>query len=129
MKRISTRARSTRKGIISAFIASIMLLYCSSVWAEEWIATAYCPCVSCCGKTDGITASGKKAVEGRTVAVNWLKLGQKVAVNGRTYVVEDRGAKSIFGSKQRHLRRIDIYFAHHKDALNFGRQKVNVEVL
>ena len=31
---------------------------------------AYCPCVKCCGKTNGITASGTVATEGRTVAAN-----------------------------------------------------------
>lgn len=34
------------------------------------VATAYCPCVKCCGKSDGITASGVKARENRTIAVD-----------------------------------------------------------
>ena len=32
--------------------------------------TAYCACEKCCGKSDGITASGTKATEGRTIAVD-----------------------------------------------------------
>ena len=28
---------------------------------EEYVITAYCHCVKCCGKSDGITASGEKA--------------------------------------------------------------------
>lgn len=31
--------------------------------------TAYCACEKCCGKSDGITASGTKATAGRTIAV------------------------------------------------------------
>jgi len=122
----------TKKGILPAFarlvsISAIVFIFnTSSIYAETWIATAYCPCKKCCNKSDGITASNKQAKEGRTVAINWLKFGQKVALNGRIYIVEDRGAKSIFGSKNRHFKRIDIFFASHKKALRFGRQKVEL---
>ena len=36
----------------------------------EFKLTAYCPCMKCCGKTDGITATGTTATEGRTIAVD-----------------------------------------------------------
>ena len=32
--------------------------------------TGYCACVKCCGKTNGITASGTKATAGRTIAAS-----------------------------------------------------------
>lgn len=32
--------------------------------------TAYCPCVKCCGKTNGITASGTQATANRTIAAS-----------------------------------------------------------
>ena len=79
--------------------------------------TAYCPCVKCCGKTDGITSSGTKATQGRTIAVdkNVIPIGTKVIINGNTYTAEDTGG-AIKGN------RIDIYFNSHQEALNFGVQ-------
>lgn len=71
--------------------------------------TAYCPCSKCCGKSDGITASGTKATQGRTVACNSLPIGTKIRINGHDYIVEDRGTSHI-----------DIFFSSHSEALNFG---------
>lgn len=87
-------------------------------------ATAYCPCAQCCGKTNGITASGTKATAGRTVAMSSsYSFGTKVEIQGLgTYVVEDRG-----GAIQ--SNRIDIYFDTHQEALNFGRKTVYLKVV
>lgn len=87
-------------------------------------ATAYCPCAQCCGKTNGITASGTKATAGRTVAMSSsYSFGTKVEIQGLgTYVVEDRG-----GAIQ--SNRIDIYFDTHQEALNFGRRTVYLKVI
>src|SRR3990167_408505 len=79
--------------------------------AETWVATAYCPDQACTGKSEGnlyygITASGTIAKEGRTVAVNWLPFGIELNINGKIYIVEDRGAKSIFGSKKNPKKRV-----------------------
>lgn len=83
--------------------------------------TAYCACSKCCGKSDGITASGAKAKQGRTIAVDpkLIPYGTKVVINGRTYVAEDCG-----GSIKQN--RIDVFFNSHKDALNFGIQHAEV---
>ena len=91
---------------------------------EEYVITAYCHCVKCCGKSDGITASGEKAVEGVTVAAdtNILPFGTKVIIDGNTYIVQDRGG-AIKGN------RIDLYFDSHQEALNFGRQTKQVTIL
>lgn len=97
--------------------------------AETWTATAYCACVKCCGKSDGITASGKKAKPGKTVAVNWLPFGTRLRINDHTYVVQDRGAKSHFGSPSLKKKRVDVFFATHQEALQFGKRKVEVEIL
>ena len=85
--------------------------------------TAYCACSKCCGKSDGITASGTKAKQGRTIAVDpkLIPYGTKVVINGRTYVAEDCG-----GSIKQN--RIDVFFNSHKDALNFGVQHAEVFV-
>lgn len=83
----------------------------------EIIATAYCPCVKCCGKSDGITATGTKATAGRTIAVDpsAFPYGSEVIINGNTYIAEDCGG-AIKGN------RIDIYFDTHEAALQFGVQ-------
>lgn len=73
--------------------------------------TAYCSCSKCCGKSDGITASGTKATAGRTVAAKGFSFGTELMINGDTYIVEDRGVGSGV---------IDIYFDSHTEALNFG---------
>ena len=85
--------------------------------------TAYCPCAQCCGKTDGITSSGTKATQGRTIAVDTrvIPYGTKVIINGNTYIAEDTGG-AIKGN------RIDIYFNGHQEALNFGVQYKEVFV-
>ena len=86
--------------------------------------TAYCPCSRCCGKwANGITASGKYAQEGRTIAVDrrQIPLGTTVIIDGHEYVAEDVGG-AIKGN------RIDVYFSTHRQALNFGVQYKEVFV-
>lgn len=92
--------------------------------SEEYVATAYCPCKKCCGKTDGITASGVKAVQGVTVAMNnSIPFGTKVYIEGvGERVVQDRGG-AIKANK------VDIYFDSHSDAIKFGRKTVNLTVI
>ncbi len=85
--------------------------------------TAYCACMKCCGKTNGITASGTHATANRTIATpSTFKFGTKVLINGTTYTVEDRGG-AIQGN------RIDIYMNTHSEALAFGVRYLYVEVL
>ena len=82
--------------------------------------TAYCGCAKCCGKTDGITASGTHVTAGRTIAAPpEIPFGTQIIINGHTYTVEDRGG-AIKGN------RIDIYFETHEEALNFGVQYVEI---
>ena len=91
---------------------------------EEYVITAYCPCVQCCGKSDGITASGEKAIEGITVAMDKsIPFGTKIYIDGvGERIVQDRGG-AIKGNK------IDLYFDSHQEALNFGRQTKEVTIL
>ena len=83
--------------------------------------TAYTASIEECGKNDGITASGTKVVEGRTVACDFLDFGTEVIILGNTYIVEDR-----IGSESKN--KIDIYMEDRKDALNFGRKILEVEI-
>lgn len=75
--------------------------------------TGYCPCKSCCGKDPwnpgyGVTASGRYATEGITVAADpRFPLGTKIYIEGVGYrTVEDRGG-SIKGN------RIDVFMNSH----------------
>lgn len=82
--------------------------------------TAYCGCAKCCGKTDGITASGTHVTAGRTIAAPpEIPFGTKISINGHIYTVEDRGG-AIKGN------RIDIYFESHQEALDFGVQHIEI---
>lgn len=81
---------------------------------EIYKVTAYCACMKCCGKTNGITAMGTKATQGRTIAASSkFAFGTKLSINGHVYTVEDRGG-AITGNK------IDIYMNSHSAALAWG---------
>lgn len=86
-----------------------------------YLTTGYCACAKCCGKTNGVTASGKIATANHTIAADTsvLPFGTQVVINGQVYTVEDRGG-AIKGN------RIDIFFASHQEALIYGKRYVNV---
>ena len=91
--------------------------------------SAYCSCAQCCGKTNGITASGSKASAWYTIAAgSGYKLGTVIYIpafankpNGGWFVVQDRGG-AISNNK------IDVYMASHGEALQFGRKTVECYV-
>ena len=78
--------------------------------------THYCACSRCCGKTDGITASGTKAKAGRTIGVDpkVIPYGSKVKIGKKIYTAEDTGG-AIKGKKH-----IDIFCKTHSEALRKG---------
>jgi peptidoglycan DL-endopeptidase CwlO len=118
--------RSKKLFLLAVFL---MVFNTKECWAEKWRITAYDACVACCGKSDGITASGKKAIYGY-VACNWLKFGTKVSIEGLgIFTVQDRGAKSLFGSKKNHIKHLDVYMDTHREALKFGNQYREVVIL
>lgn len=95
---------------------------CDDVFLGEYTLTAYCPCTRCCGKSDGITATGTLAAEGRTIAVDprVIPYGAHVLLiwpdgTQRTYIAEDCGS-GVTGS------RIDVFFSGHETARVFGVQ-------
>lgn len=87
--------------------------------------SAYCACMICCGKTNGITSSGAIAKEWYTVAAGkGYPIGTIIYIpaladkpNGGWFVVEDRGG-AISNNK------IDIYMGSHSSALIFGRRNL-----
>ena len=119
--------RTKRWMLLAIFL---LVFNTQEAWAEKWRITAYCACQKCCGKNaQGITASGKKVMEGM-VACNWLPFGTKVKIEGMgMFVVEDRGAKSLFGSKTNHIKHLDVYKKSHWQARMFGNQYREVEIV
>lgn len=107
-------------------------------------ATGYCKCQECCGwkrnllmqpvyaygpqkgerKKLGVTASGTKAKPGTIAAdTDVFPFGTRMRIPGYGRgTVEDRGG-AIKGGK------IDLFFKTHKQALEWGRQNVTVEVV
>lgn len=91
--------------------------------------THYCACAVCCGKSNGVTASGKKVYNGMPnpyyVACNWLPLGSVISVDGTNYTVVDRG-----GSKLSTVGRIDIYTPEgHSAALRGGTGSCTITIV
>lgn len=70
------------------------------------------------------TATGTTPTVGRTVATDpsIIPYGSEVIINGHTYIAEDCGG-AIKGN------RIDILFATHQEALNFGIQYAEVSYI
>lgn len=87
-------------------------------------ASAYTAAADECGKSDGITASGLKVMENRTLACPpQFSLGTKIKIHGMgTYTCEDRGG-AIKGNH------FDIYMKTKKQAFAFGRRILTAEVI
>lgn len=83
--------------------------------------TAYCHCAICCGSEGQLTASGTYPVAGRTIGVDpeILPYGTEVVIGSHTYIAEDTG-----GAMQGN--HIDIFMDSHEEALQFGRQLLEV---
>nr|MCR4745168.1 3D domain-containing protein [Lachnospiraceae bacterium] len=94
------------------------------VYLGHFKLTAYDACIQCCGKTDGITASGTRAKSGRTIAVDksLIPLGSKVVIAGHVYIAEDTGS-DIRGNW------IDVFMDTHEIAKRFGVQYEDVYLL
>ncbi len=87
-------------------------------------ASAYTAAADECGKSDGITASGLKVTEKRTLACpREFPFGTKIKIEGMgEYRCEDRGG-AIKGNK------VDIYMETKKEAFAFGRQNLTAEII
>jgi 3D (Asp-Asp-Asp) domain-containing protein len=112
----------TLKTLLLAIIVLGVITGCSrrGPETETYTATAY--------SIKGNTASGEPVREGSVAAdPNVLPLGSKIRLHeagehSGEYTVTDTG-KRIKG------RKIDIYIPNPREARNFGRQQVQVEVL
>lgn len=94
----------------------------SSTGAIRVRATGYCSCAKCCGKSNGITASGVKAAWGTIAAPKSYPFGSRFVIpelDGQIFTVHDRGG-SIKGN------RIDIWFPTHAQAIRWGVRTVTL---
>ncbi len=80
--------------------------------------TAYCDCSECQGRWVGMTASGVVPTAGVTIAVDpsVIPLGSSVYIDGVGWRVAEDVGGAIEGNK------IDIFFASHEEAVEWGRQ-------
>ena len=114
-----TQEESENERIEAALLASAHRL-------DNVTVTHYDCCVECCGKTDGITASGVRATPGVTVAVDpdVIPLGADVLVDygdGEIcyYRADDTGS-GVVGNH------IDLCVADHQTAVQLGRRTATV---
>ena len=82
----------------------------SLIYQGTFYITGYDLCYACCGKTDGITASGTYAQAGRTIATSSeFAFGTRLYIEGiGERVVEDRGGVISCG-------RIDVLCNNHEE--------------
>lgn len=87
-------------------------------------ASAYTAAADECGKSDGITSSGLKVAEKRTLACPAnFPFGTKIAIEGMgEFRCEDRGG-AIKGNH------IDIYMQTKAEAFAFGRRNLTAQVI
>lgn len=85
--------------------------------------TAYCPCRECCGHEHGITRSGRKAVEGLTVASNQYY--------GKTVIIYDENMDyiGIFEVMDTGTDHLDIFMEDHERAKEFGVHYFFIQVV
>lgn len=97
---------------------------------EEFVATAYCACEKCCGewainrKGPVVGSTGMELIPKYSIAVdpNIIPYGSILVDSiGNEYRADDRGG-AIKGNH------IDIYFSSHEEALNYGRQTIELAI-
>lgn len=93
---------------------------------DDVLVTHYDCCLECCGKTDGITASGVMATPGVTVAVDpdVIPLGADVLVDYGDSEIQYYRADDVGGAvKGNH---IDLCVQSHEEATELGRRMATV---
>lgn len=97
---------------------------------EEFVATAYCACEKCCGewainrKGPVVGSTGMELIHKYSIAVdpNIIPYGSILVDSiGNEYRADDCGG-AIKGNH------IDIYFSSHEEALNYGRQTIELAI-
>lgn len=99
-----------------------------SLIIENATVTHYDTCLACCGKTDGITASGRKAVPGYTIAVDpaLIELGSIVYVDYGDGKLHEYRADDVGGAITG--AHIDVCVSDHQTALELGVREATIYV-
>ena len=99
-----------------------------SLIIENATVTHYDACLKCCGKTDGITASGRKAVPGYSIAVDpaLIELGSTVYADYGDGVLVEYRADDVGGAIAG--AHIDVCVEDHQTALNLGVREATIYV-
>ena len=94
------------------------------IYMGKFRVTYYCACYSCSEGYGNMTATGVRAKEGRTIAVDprVIPYRTKVQINGHTYVAEDCGG-AIKGKD------IDVYLEDHDRVYRSGVDYYDVYIL
>ena len=103
---------------MNALLSGLLMF---QVLTQSVTVTAYTASYEECGKADGITASGRQAVEGVTIAADHLPFGTMVEIDGHLYMVQDR-----FGAG--YDDKIDIFMTDKTAAEKFGQQAKDIKV-
>lgn len=87
--------------------------------------TFYCPDAACSGPYGDSTASGKRATEGRTIAVDRrvIPMGSKVYIEGFGHFIAEDVGGAIKGN------RIDIFVTEHGRAKQLGVKYANIYIM
>ncbi len=117
------------KAILAGLAAVLIIPDCPAVQRgnitiKQFKVTAYCPCRNCCGKSDGITASGYKVKRGDKLiaADRSIPFGTILDVPGYGRApVLDRGGK-VKGDH------IDVFFPNHQMAEQWGTRILKVAI-
>lgn len=115
---------------IKSEIKNVVHLASNERERQSFIVTAYTAGVESTGKRPGdpgygVTASGERVKEGRTIACpKRFPFGTEIYIShfDNTFICEDRGG-AIKGD------RLDIYMEDLGDALDFGRRELEVEII
>lgn len=88
-------------------------------------ATAYCACKKCCGKwaDGGTTASGRKAIEGLTVASDTY-YGKGILLYDEYFTLI-----GIYECMDKGTKGIDIYMDSHQQAKEFGVHNYYIQLI
>ena len=132
IKKKSTPKKKKKKKQIDSknkYKAKKKMIKSSKKYVGTFKIYAYCPCTKCCGKNaNGHTASGTKATEGRTIAVDpkVIPLGSTVYIEysgeQHKFIAEDTGGHWIQGYK------IDKYMDSHSACYTWGVRTCKVWV-
>ena len=90
--------------------------------------THYCPCAHCCGKSDGVTASGRQAIPYYTIAVDpsVIPLGTICYLDYGDGVLHECRADDTGGAVRGN--KLDLCVGDHQTAVQYGIRTATVYV-